>query len=44
MDIQVLLSLQITRPKLYQEFEGAKLVIQILISFHESILTKLTAR
>ena len=30
MHIQVLLSLQITLPKLYQEFEGANFVIQIL--------------
>ena len=30
MYIQVLLSLQIACPKLYQEFEGANFVIQIL--------------
>ena len=30
MHIQVLLSLQVTRPKLYQEFEGANFMIHIL--------------
>ena len=30
MHIQVLLSIQIARPKLYQEFERANFVIQIL--------------